>query len=402
MTAPTGRSYLDHVATTPLRPPARDAFLAASETLGNPSSTHTSGRAARAVLDDAVESIATDLGVPTGWIVLTSGGTEADDLALRGAARGVRDHDARRDRVVACASDHPAVIETVQGLGEVAQGILAPVDRQGILDVDVLERLLAPGTTSVLSAALVNNETGVRQDVEDLAERAHRHGALLHTDAVQAVGHTTLPDLRELDLVSISGHKLGAPVGIGVLVARPGLALAPVTRGGGQGRGIRSGTLAAPLAAALAAALHATVTTAPEQTAQRAALAARLREGVLAQDPGICATVDPATPSADHIVHVLVPGADAETLLFLLDQAGIDASAGSACTAGVTQDSHVLAAMGVPAAQARGALRLSLGWTTTDEDIARVLEVIGDVVARARAVETGTRVRRARRAGAAA
>lgn len=402
MTAPPDRAYLDHAATAPLRPAARDAFLAASDTLGNPSSTHTAGRRARAVLDDAVESIAADLGVPTGWIVLTSGGTEADDLALRGGARGVRDREPQRDRVLVCATDHPAVLETAAALDPIAQGALAPVDRNGILDSEALDALLAPGTTSILSAALVNNETGVVQDLADLADRAHRHGALIHSDAVQGIGHTALPDLRALDLVSLSGHKLGAPVGIGVLVARPGLPLAPVTHGGGQGRGIRSGTLPAALAAALAAALHETVSAAATERPRLRGLSARLRAGVLASDPGVRATVDARTATADHIVHVLVPGTEAETLLFLLDQAGVDASAGSACTAGVTQDSRVLAAMGVPAEDARGALRLSLGWTSTEGDVARVLDVLPEVVARARAVDAGTRSRRAQRAGAVA
>lgn len=390
-----GRAYLDHAATTALRPVARDAFLGASEVVGNPSSIHAAGRRARAVLDDAAESIAADLGVRRDWVILTSGGTEADNLALRGAARS-------GGAVVVCATDHPAVLETARDLGDDVEARIAPVDRRGLLDPDALERLLADGRARVASAALVNNETGVLQDMGALAEAAHRRGALAHGDGVQGPGHTELPGFELLDMLSLSGHKVGAPVGIGALVARPGIDLAPVSTGGGQGRGVRSGTLAAPLAAAFAAALHETLAEATTERPRIRALAERLRTGILTADRTALSTVPEGAAHADHIVHVCFPGADTESLLFLLDARGIDVSAGSACTAGVVQDSHVLAAMGVPPEAARGSLRLSLGWTSTAADVDRVLAALPEVLERSRAVGRLAAPARVRTAGARA
>ncbi|GAB2545708.1 cysteine desulfurase family protein [Brachybacterium huguangmaarense] len=385
-----GRAYLDHAATSALRPAARSAFLAAADVLGNPASTHASGRRARAVLDDALDSLATDLGVPRTWLILTSGGTEADNLAVRGGALGVRARDAARDAVAVCATDHPATLEAARSLGADGFDVRElPVGPDGLLRADAVEAALADGRTGVVSAALANNETGICQDIGALAEAAARRGALVHTDAVQAVGHADLPDLagtEGLVMASLTGHKIGAPVGVGLLVARPDVPLAPLGAGGGQQRGVRSGTLDAPLAAALAAALHETLAGATIERERLRALARRLREGILAIDPSARMTAGEGVPVADHVVHVLLPGADAQSTLFLLDQRGIDASAGSACSAGVTQASPVLAAMGVAESEARGALRLSLGWTSTEEDVDRLLAALPEVLERSRAV----------------
>lgn len=411
------RAYLDHAATTALRPSAREAYLEAASLLGNPTSIHASGRRVRAVLDEAVESIAADLGVTPAWVILTSGGTEADNLALRGAREGMRARDARRTAVAVCASDHPAAVETAAAIGAEQLGGDAPgadeghagegiapgdsrligVDGYGRIRDDQLAEALADGRVAVVSAALANNETGICQDIGALSEAAHRAGALAHTDAVQAIGHTDLPGFAELDMMSLTGHKIGAPVGVGALIARPGLPLAAVSTGGGQQRGIRSGTLDAPHAAALAAALHTTLADQDAERARLRGLAARLRAGILAIAPDARLTAAPGVPCADHIVHVLLPGADAQSLLYLLDEGGIDASAGSACSAGVTSLSPVLEAMGIDEQEARGALRLSLGWTSTPEDIDQLLAALPEVLERSRAV--GAMSRPTRRAG---
>lgn len=395
MTSPE-RAYLDHAATTALRPAAREAFLAASEVLGNPASQHASGRRARGVLDDALEQIAGDLQVPVSSLILTSGGTESDNLALRGAAAAGAESGAGGTMpIIVAASDHPAVRETAALLG----GCELPVDGEGRADLDALEDMLAAlpadraggaaeiasSPRALVSVAAVNNETGTVQDLAAIGEIARRHGALLHTDAVQAIGHVPLRSFAGADLLSLSGHKLGAPVGIGLLVAPAAIALAPLLTGGGQQRGLRAGTLDAAHAAALAAALHESLEQQETESARLAQIARRIEEGILALDPA--AVISSAgVVRSPHIVHARFPGADQDAALLLLDQAGVDASAGSACTAGVTQASHVLAAMGVEEDESRGALRFSLGWTSTRADAEHLLRALPEALERARAV----------------
>ena len=387
MTASTPRAYLDHAATTALRPEAREAYLEAASVLGNPTSVHAAGRRARAVLDDAIESIASDLGVPRSWLILTSGGTEADNLAVRGAALAARTADPSRRAVLACATDHPATLATARALqADGFEARIAPVDRAGRLLPDALAELLADGAVGLATAALLNNETGAVQDVAAFSARARAHGTLVHTDAVQAVGHTPLPARGEVDLMTITGHKIGAPVGVGALVADPDVPLAPGTSGGGQQRGVRSGTLDAPHAAALAAALHRTLAEAETESARLRSLAARLRAGIAAIDPSARFTLAEDAPQGGHIVHVAFPGADGQSLLFLLDERGAEVSAGSACSAGVTSISHVLEAMGMPEDEARGSVRFSLGWTSTEQDIDVALAALPEALERARAV----------------
>lgn len=385
------RAYLDHAATTALRPAAREAFLEAASVLGNPTSVHTSGRRARAVLDEATGEIAELLGVSRSWLILTSGGTEADNLAVRGAALGVARRDPSRCRVVVGGTEHSAVLETAQRLEAPLRGEVAAVTAQGHLDRGRLEESLAAGDVSVLSAMLVNNETGALEDVEELGQIAHRHGALMHTDAVQGAGHVPLPAWDHLDMMSITAHKLGGPVGIGALVARPEVPLAALTTGGGQQRGIRSGTLDAAHAAAFAAALREALRDCEAEHTRLRGLADALRAGIAAIDPSACFTLPGDAPQSGHIVHVGFPGADAESLLFLLDERGVDASAGSACHAGVARPSHVLEAMHLPWAASAGSLRLSLGWTSTHEDVEAVLAALPEALRRARAVGALTR-----------
>ncbi len=385
------RAYLDHAATTALRPSAREAYLATADILGNPTSIHTSGRQARAALDDAFDAIAADLGVPRTWLVLTSGGTEADNLAVRGGALAALAADPARTAVAVCATDHPATLEAARALEATHEVRELPVDRDGRLDPDAVAELLADGRVGLMTIALANNETGILQDVETLAAIARRHGTIVHTDAVQAVGHADLPAPGDVSLMTMTGHKIGAPVGVGLLVADPDVPLVPQSAGGGQQRGVRSGTLDAAHAAAFAAALHETLAGAEAERARLRALGTRLRAGIRALDPRARFTAAEGVDVADHVVHVLFPGADAQSLLYLLDERGIDASAGSACSAGVTQASPVLEAMHVPEEFARGALRLSLGWTSTEDDVEKVLAALPDVLERSRAVASLTR-----------
>ena len=365
------RAYLDHAATTELRPAARDAFLNAAAITGNPTSVHASGRRIRGVLDDALQEIADLLGVPRSWIIMTSGGTEADNLALRGAAH--------LGEVLGLATDHPAVVETVRALN----GQLIRVDPSGQLDLEHLEQHLSQA--GIISAALVNNETGIMQDLGAIAERAHAAGAAVHTDAVQAAGHVQLPDFDTVDLMSLSGHKIGAPVGVGALIAQPDVKLQAVGTGGGQQRGIRSGTLDAANTAAFAAALAEALQQQEAERTRIAALADRLRAGIRTLAPEAVITAE-GTAHAPHIVHLMIPGAAQDAMLFALDQQGVDASAGSACSAGVTQASHVLAAMGADDQQMRGALRFSFGWSSTDQDVDVLLAALPDAIAKGRAL----------------
>ena len=383
------RAYLDHAATTVLRPAAREAFLEASMVWGNPSSVHASGRRSRAVLDDALETIGGLLGVPRSWLIMTSGGTEADNIAVRSLALGARAKDPVRTAVAVAETDHPAVVATARALAEPPNGLAArflPVDRHGQLLPEQTEEALADGRVSVVSAALVNNETGASQSLASLAAIARPHGTLVHTDAVQGLGLVDLPSWDDVDLMSLSGHKIGAPVGIGALVAKPGVPLAPASTGGGQQRGIRSGTLDGPHAAAFAAALDETLRDRDEHARHLQGLAKMLRRGIAEIDPDARFTLPEEAPQSGHIVHVVFPGADADSLLFLLDERGVDSSAGSACSAGVTQASPVLAAMGLTAEQTRGALRLSLGWTSTECDIEILLRALPESLEKARAV----------------
>lgn len=378
------RVYIDHAATAPLRPEARDAFLEASALPGNPTSQHGSGRRARGVLDDALDSLADSLGVPVSWLTLTSGGTEADNLAVRGAALAAQAADPARRAVAVCATDHPAVLETARSLAPGIEAREIPVDHDGLLDLDALREALAPGDVSVVSVALVNNETGVIQDLAAITEIAHAAGVLVHTDAVQATSHVELP-VRTVDMLSLTGHKIGAPVGVGLLVVRPDIPFVAGLTGGGQQRGVRPGTLDAPHTASLAAALAATLSDRESESERLGEMARRLRAGIREIAPDAVLTAE-AAPRSPHVVHVLLPGCDQDALLLMLDQQGIDASAGSACSAGVTQASHVLIAMGVEPDLARGALRLSLGWSSREDDVDRVLAALPEAIERARAV----------------
>ena len=377
MAAPT--TYLDHAATSPLRPEVLDAVLPFLRGLhGNPSGAHRLARAARRALDDAREQVAEVVGCRPGEVVFTSGGTEADNLAVLGLAGGP-------GTAVCPAAEHHAVLHPVEAAG----GTVVGVDARGRVDLDQLADALGP-EVRVVSVMLANNEVGTRNDLDAVAavvrERAPQ--AALHTDAVQAARWLDLRrDAADADLVSISGHKLGGPVGTGALVVRDGVALRPRQLGGGQERGRRSGTQDVAGAVGLATALRLAAAEREAVAARVGALRDRLADGLRRAVDGL---VETAAPEGDrrHLVpgtcHVCIPGVPADALLFLLDEAGVCASAASSCSSGAQQASHVLAAMGVPPELAGGSLRLTLGPETTEADVDRAVEAVAAAVARLR------------------
>lgn len=385
--------YLDHAATTPMLPAAVEAFVESAGRVGNASSLHTAGRAARKTVEESRERIAAALGCRPSEVVFTSGGTESDNLAVKGTWAARRDADPRRTRVVTSAIEHHAVLDPVEHLVEhrgATVSWLEP-DRCGHLAVDDLRAVLAEQAddAAVVSVMWANNEVGTVQAVAELAAVAREHGVPFHTDAVQAVAH--LPVRFEesgADLMTVTAHKLGGPLGVGALVARRDAVLVPQLHGGGQERQVRSGTLDVPAIHAFAVALEETVGTRDVEAKRVLGLRDRLVEGALGLDLGItvsgCWRPGDGTGRLPGNAHLLVPGCEGDSLLYLLDAAGVECSTGSACQAGVPQPSHVLLAMGYPEAEARGALRLSLGHTSTDADVDAFLAALPGVVERAR------------------
>ncbi len=374
----TSRSYLDHAAGSPALPEAVAAMAEVLGVPGNPSSLHTAGRTARRTLEEARESIAADLGAHPTEVVFTSGGTEANNLALLGGqAAGAA---AGRPAVAISGIEHPSVAAVGDRLAEV---VLLPVTASGHLDVAAAAGLVGE-RTGLVSVMWVNNETGAVQPVQQVAELARAAGALAHSDAVQAFGHLPVAFGESgLDLLTVSAHKLGGPVGIGALVVRRGVRLLPPGFGGGQEARLRSGTVPVALAAGFAAACRAAGARLVAESDRLARLRDRLISGVLATVPGsVTNTVAPCGPA---IVNLGFPGTRADDVLLLLDAAGIDASTGSACTAGVHQPSEVLLAMGRQVADAAASLRFSFGPDTSVADVERLLEVLPAIVARARA-----------------
>ena len=381
------RHHLDHAATSPLRPEARDAMVAALGA-GNPNSQYAEGRAARKILEDARESIAVDLGAEPIEVIFTSGGTEADNLGVRGPyLASMKESGGAPGTVVTTPVEHDAIRKAVAHLAahHGAHVIETPVDASGRVLVERL-RELCDGPAAphrVWTCQWANNETGAIQPIGEFIAAADDHGAPVHVDAVQAIGHLPI-DFHATGAATLaaSAHKFGGPRGIGALLVRRDARVTPLNAGGGQERGLRSGTPDVAAAAGMAAALRAATAAMKEERRAVAKLRDRLLAGVRDIDGVVVHTTEPALPG--H-VHVSVGGAEGDSLIMLLDAAGISAATGSACAAGVNRASHVLAAMGVDAATSRGALRLTLGWDSTAADVDAVLAVLGDTVARARA-----------------
>jgi cysteine desulfurase len=388
-------AYLDHAATTPVLPAAVEAMATELARAGNPSSLHSSGRAARRVVEESREQLAASLGARPGEVVLTGGGTEADNLAVKGLYWARRAQDPRRRRVLVSAVEHHGVLDPAHWLAaeQGAEVELLPVDAAGRLRLDVLrDRLEAdPGSVALVSVMWANNEVGTLQPVAEVVALADGHGVPVHTDAVQAVGAVPVDfGASGVAALSMTGHKLGAPAGAGALLVRRGTPLVPVLHGGGQEGGVRSGTVSAAGARALAVATDHAVAGRADHAARVGALRERLREAVLAAVPD--AVVRGGAHPAERlpgILHVTVPGAEGDSLLYLLDARGVECSTGSACSAGVARPSHVLLAVGADADRARSSLRFSLGHTSTDADVDALLEVIAPVVERARRAGMG-------------
>ena len=374
-------TYLDHNAITPMRPEAKAAVTAALDVFGNPASVHAAGRAARDVLDRARAQVAAALGAQPAEIVFTSGATESAALAIRGALGAA---PAGREDLVVTAVEHPCVLAVADALrAEGRRVTVLPVDRRGLPELDAA-RAAVTVRTALFCAMTANNETGVLLPVPELAAIARDRGALFFTDAVQAVGKIEV-DVRTLgtDLLALTGQKFGGPRGAGALWVKSGVRLAPLL-GGTQERGRRAGTENLPGVAGLGAAIEAAVACRDADAPRIAALRNRLEAGLLTALPG--AVVNGAgAPRLPGTLSLTIPGADAEALLIALDLDGVCASAGSACHSGSAKPSSVLAAMGLTDAEARATLRLSLGWSSTDEDVDRALELVPRLAARVRA-----------------
>jgi cysteine desulfurase len=384
--------YLDHAATTPMVPAAVEAMTAHLLEVGNPSSLHASGRHARRVVEESRETIAQALDCRPSELVFTSGGTEADNLALKGAYWARRAADPRRTRILSTAIEHHAVLDPLHWLAEAegAEVELLPVDDRGRLDVDALRASIErdPASVALISVMWANNEVGTIQPVDEVVAVAAEHGIPVHTDAVQAVGAVPVAFARSgVDALTLTGHKVGGPFGVGALVVRRDLDVTPIVHGGGQERDIRSGTIDTPAIAGFAAAVELAVKHQAEHAARVSALRDDLVRRIIEVVPDAHLHGAPLARGErlPGNAHLGFPGCEGDSLLMLLDARGIECSTGSACSAGVPQPSHVLLAMGCDDEAARHSLRFSLGHTTTQAEIDAVVEAIGPVVERARA-----------------
>jgi cysteine desulfurase len=377
-------------------PEAVAVMAAALARTGNASSLHSAGRRARRVVEESRERIAAAVGARPSEVVLTTGGTESDNLAVKGLYWARRAADPRRTRVLVSAIEHHAVLESAEWLAdhEGARVELLPVDEVGRVRPETLRAALehAPEQVALVSVMWANNEVGTVNPVRELAAVAHEHGVPLHTDAVQAVGILPVDFAASgADALTLTGHKLGGPYGVGALLLGRDVALAPLLHGGGQERDVRSGTLDTPAVVALATAVEIAVDDAPRRAAMLAGLRDDLVGKILATVPDARFNGDPATSTIDGgpsrlpgNAHLSFPGCEGDSLLMLLDAHGIECSTGSACTAGVARPSHVLLATGADEATARGSLRFSFGHTSTPDDVEAVAAVIAPVVERAR------------------
>ncbi|WP_396906453.1 cysteine desulfurase family protein [Mycolicibacterium phlei] len=381
--------YLDHAATTPMHPAAIEAMTAALATVGNASSLHGTGRVARRRMEESREKLAQLLGARPSEVIFTAGGTESDNLAVKGIYWARRDADARRVRIVTTPVEHHAVLDAVEWLveHEGAEVTWLPVDKDGAVTAAALRDVLqAHDDVALVTVMWANNEVGTIMPIAELAAVAAEFDVPMHSDAVQAIGQIPVDFAASgLSAMSIGAHKFGGPVGIGALLLRRDTACVPLLHGGGQERDVRSGTPNVAAAVAMAVAAEVAIEGLEANSARVAALRDRLVEGVLSTIDDVDlngATGDARLPGNSHFTF---RGCEGDSLLMLLDAKGIECSTGSACTAGVAQPSHVLIAMGADPAHARGSLRLSLGHTSTETDVDAALAVLPAAVERARA-----------------
>ena len=376
-----------------MRPAARDAVLAQMEHVGNASSLHGAGRLTRRVVEESREAVAEALGARPSEVVFTAGGTESDNISVLGAYDAAQAADPARDRVIISGVEHHAVLDPAKHLAQTRGARVSFVEpgECGTVQPDALRAAIEedPGTVALVSVMWANNEVGTVQDIPAMGAICAEHGIPMHTDAVQAVGHVPVDfAAAQVDLLSASGHKFGGPMGAGVLLARRDVAIVPTSHGGGQERSLRSGTLNPAGVAGLAAALTEAVDGMTLEATRVAALRDRFLAATqqLGRDIRIsgCWEQGDVTTRLPGNAHITIPGAQGDSLLYLLDAAGIECSTGSACTAGVPQPSHVLIAMGRTEEEARGSLRVSFGWTSTDADVDAVLAALPDAIDRAR------------------
>jgi cysteine desulfurase len=385
------RIYLDHNATTPLHPAVAVAMSAAlREDFGNPSSLHHFGQRAKAAVDQARSAVAALIGAEASDVVFTSGGTESDNLAIRGAVEAL-ERTGRR-HLIASAIEHEAVLNTLKALAKRGwQATLLPVDETGIVSPDALSEAITD-ETALVSVMHANNEIGTVQPVAELARIAHGRGALFHTDAVQSAGKIAV-DVKMLgvDLLSISAHKFYGPKGIGALWLRRGLRLQPLMTGGKQERNRRAGTENVPGIVGMGTAAALARAKMGEEAARLATLRDRLEEGILRAVPGTAVNGAQAA-RVPNTANVSFDRVEAESLLIALDLDGVAVSTGSACSSGTLEPSHVLKAMGFPAHRTQNSIRFSLGAGNTDADIDRVIAILPGIVEKLRAL-TRTPVR---------
>lgn len=362
--------YFDHAASSPLRPSARAAMLDVGP-VANPASTHRAGQRASALLEESRERVAAAVGAHPTEVIFVSGGTEAINLALKGA--WLRE----RAPVISAAIEHHATLDTLEWLEGMGAGVrFIGCDAESVTDAEEFAAALSPGAIATISVA--NNETGVLQPVGTISDAATERGAILHLDAVAAVGHVPFHFANSgAQFASIAAHKLGGPVGIGALITARSATVTPLLHGGGQQRGLRSGTGDVAAAVGFAAAITEAIDDLDSETERLMSLTERIRSRVAAL-PGVRVTGEGLT--IPNLVHMVVDRASAESLTFLLDARGFATSNGSACTAGVVQQSHVLTAMGREGAP----LRISLGWSTTEDDVDALVEAMPAVIERAR------------------
>ncbi|MFC9894404.1 cysteine desulfurase family protein [Nocardia sp. NPDC127579] len=382
--------YLDHAATTPMLPAAIEAMSAALAMPGNASSLHGSGRAARRMLEEARESIAADLGARPSEVIFTSGGTESDNLAVKGIYWARRDAEPVRTRIISSSIEHHAVLDAIEWLvrHEGAQVTWLPVDSDGVVAPRVLRAALAEHAdeAALVTVMWANNEVGSIQPIRELAAVAAEFGVPMHSDAIQAAAQLPIDFAASgLSAASFAGHKIGGPHGVGVLLLGRQVACVPLLHGGGHERDLRSGTSDTAAAVGFATALHQAVAELPTRAAELTALRDELIERVRVEVPDAVLNGPIGAARLPGSAHFRFPGCEGDSLLMLLDAAGIECSTGSACNAGVAEPSHVLIAMGVEPWQARGSLRFSLGHTSTRADVDALVRVLPQVVERARA-----------------
>lgn len=385
-------AYFDHAATTPVRATAVAEIVRCTELTGNPSSVHSAGQQARAILEDSRDRVAAALGCHRSEVIFTSGGTESNNQAIKGIYWQRHQADPALDLIISAATEHHALIDPIEWLEkhQSARVHWLKVQESGLFDLAELERVLDSerGRVAMISLMWANNETGVVNDIKSICEIAAMHGVPVHSDAVATVGHLAIDFAGSgLTAMSVSGHKVGAPIGVGALIVARSAKPESLLHGGGQERGLRSGTMNFHLAASFAAALTEATAELDVREERLAALRDRLQRELLALVPNAIVT-NAAAPRLPDNLHIIFPDLLGDTLLFTLDSEGVQVSTGSACQAGVVGPSHVVLNMGYPEQLAKGCIRISLGHTTTTDDIEHLLRVFPTAYERAKKAST--------------